>query len=154
MKTKRSSQRSAGRLQALSKDSRRSRKCSRLHENGLVKGAEVIEPAQASPDLGGPYGRKVQMADHKIRRVKVLDPRHERETFINAPISIYVNNGIMYLTLGTERPVANETGPAREVEHEVGVRLVIPLNVAGIIAAVIQKQIAALTQPQTNATKQ
>lgn len=94
------------------------------------------------------------MADHKIRRVKVLDPRHERETFINAPISIYVNNGIMHLTLGTERPVANETGLAREVEHEVGVRLVIPLNVAGIIATVIQKQIAAVVQPAPEMTKQ
>jgi hypothetical protein len=94
------------------------------------------------------------MADHKIRRVKIIDPRHERETFVNAPISIYVNDGLMYFTLGVERPVADESGPAREIEREIAVRLVLPLNIAGIIASTIQKQIAALVQPAPDMTKQ
>jgi hypothetical protein len=96
------------------------------------------------------------MAESKIRQVTITDPRHERETFINAPVSLYVNDGMMYLTLGVERPLRNSatSGPSTAVEHEVVLRLVMSLRVAGIVADVMQKQIAALAHPIPDTVKQ
>lgn len=83
--------------------------------------------------------------------VRTTDPRNVAETFINTPISVYLVDGFIHLTLGVERPrLDTKSGHNFEVEKEVVVRLAMPASAALTIVNAVKASLSPAGQAPHN----
>jgi hypothetical protein len=79
---------------------------------------------------------------------KLLDPRNEREVFLDVPVSAFFNNGLLHVALAVDRPpLGAQPGAAMVIEREIVCRLVMPAATALSLAELLQKSASASTQP-------
>lgn len=77
-------------------------------------------------------GKPVSKVDAQL-----VDPNHVLEVYVNAPISGYMSDGHVHLTLGIERPVLGDKSAQPHVQKVVVSRLVIPAHIAVALASAI-----------------